>query len=251
MEGILGKGLGEDADGKEMLAQARAALKREANAGKAAVLRSFFKHVGNDVFLGVPVPVIRKISKRYDALPLRELKVLMTSRTHEERTLAHAMLRRKFAAGGERQQETIFKYYLRNRSAIRNWDGVDDSAPYIVGAWLLHRDKSLLDRLACSRRVWDRRIAIVATLWFIRNGQTAHTFRIGRMLLGDSEDLIHKATGWMLREAGKRDLPALKRFLNTHHKSMPRTMLRYAIERFPEEERNFYLSRKRSRPGQP
>lgn len=244
----MAKRLGERAKGKEMLAQARIALDREANADKARGFRWFFKNLGDDVFLGVPVPVIRKIAKGYDALPLRELKLLMRSRVHEERTLAHAILRRKFAAGGEREKEILFKYYLRNRFAIRNWDGVDDSAPYIVGAWLLERDKSVLDQLACSRRIWDRRIAIVATLWFIRHGQTARTFHIAQMLFGDPEDLIHKATGWMLREAGKRDLPALRRFLKAHHQAMPRTMFRYAIERFPEEERNAYLLRESPRP---
>ncbi len=219
----------------------RAALARQADAAKATVFRGFFKDAEEDIFLGVPAPNIRVIAKEFGALPLRGVQSLMKSGVHEERSLAHAILRRRFAQGNEREQEIIFKFYLKNRSAIRQWDGVDDSAPYIVGAYLLRREKSLLSELARSHRLWDRRISIVATWWFIRHGRTAPTFRIARMLLGDSEDLIHKATGWMLREAGKRDLPALKRFLNQHHRTMPRTMLRYAIERFPEKERRKYL----------
>lgn len=225
-----------------MLARARAALSGEANPAKAAALRWFFKNSYDDVFLGVQVPVIRRIAKGFVALPLPDLDVLMNSHVHEERTLAHAILRSQFARGNEREQGIIFRLYLKNRSAIRDWDGVDDSAPYILGAWLLHRDKGILDQLARSKRIWDRRIAIVATLWFIRNGRTAPTFRIARMLLRDPEDLIHKATGWMLREAGKRNLLALKRFLKTHAGSMPRTALRYAIERFPKKERRTYLA---------
>ncbi|HUZ46494.1 MAG TPA: DNA alkylation repair protein [Terriglobia bacterium] len=234
--------------GSEVLGQARAALKREAHAAKAAVFRGFFKDTAGDVFLGVSAPVIRKIAKEFEALPLGSLQTLMHSGVHEERSLAHAILRKRFSQGSAREQEIIYKFYLKNRTAIRAWDGVDDSAPYIVGAYLLHREKSLLSTLARSERLWDRRIAIVSTAWFIRNGQTAVTFRIARMLLHDPEDLIHKATGWMLREAGKRDLPALKQFLKTHQRTMPRTVLRYAIERFPEKERRTYLVGKNSRP---
>lgn len=229
-----------------MLIQARAALRRQGKPAKATVFRSFFKDAGHDIFLGVPVPNIRKLAIEFEEMPFGPLRTLMHSNVHEERSLAHAILRRQFAAGDERKQEAIFKFYLKNRSAIRSWDGVDDSAPYILGAYLLRREKSLLVELARSKRMWDRRIAIVATWWFIRQGRSAPTFRIARMLLGDSEDLIHKATGWMLREAGKRDLAALQKFLDTHHQTMPRTALRYAIERFPEKERRAYLAGKKA-----
>jgi 3-methyladenine DNA glycosylase AlkD len=229
--------------GIEMLAEARMALRNAADPKKARDLTWFFKYPEDDVFVGVRVPVIRRIAKGYIELPLRQLESLMKSRVHEERTLAHAILRGKYVKSNERERGRLFKYYLRNRRAIRAWDGVDDSAPYIVGAWLLHRDKSLLHRLARSKRIWDRRIAIVTTLWFIRNGVTAPTFQIAETLLDDREDLIHKAAGWMLREAGKRDLAGLKEFLRKHRLSMPRTMLRYAIERFPENERQSYLKR--------
>ncbi len=234
--------------GSEVLGQARAALEKRANAAKAAVFRGFFKETSSDVFLGVPAPAIQKIAKEFEALPLGQIQALMHSGVHEERSLAHAILRRRFSQGSAKDQEIVYKFYLKNRTAIRSWDGVDDSAPYIVGAYLLGREKTILSTLACSERLWDRRIAIVSTAWFIRNGQTDVTFRIARMLLHDPEDLIHKATGWMLREVGKRDLPALKRFLKAHHRTMPRTMLRYAIERFPEKERRTYLMVNKPRP---
>lgn len=236
----------ETARGK-MLARARAVLRGKADTNKAAVFRGFFKDRTGDIFLGVPAPTVRKIAQQFESLPLSSLVALMKSPVHEERSLAHAVLRRRFHRGDAREQGGIFKFYLKNRTGIRSWDGVDDSAPYLVGAYLLDRDKSLLVELTRSGRVWDRRIAIVATWWFIRHGHTATTFRIARLLLRDSEDLIHKATGWMLREAGKRDRPALKRFLAAHCSSMPRTMLRYAIERFSEKERRRYLMGKSSR----
>ena len=229
--------------GSEVLGQARAALEQQTNAAKAAVFRRFFKDTAGDVFLGVAAPVIQKIAKEFGALPLRQIQTLMHSGIHEERSLAHAILRKRFSQGSAREQEIIYKFYLKNRTAIRAWDGVDDSAPYIVGAYLLGREKTILRTLARSERLWDRRIAIVSTVWFIRNGKTAVTFRIARMLLHDPEDLIHKATGWMLREAGKRNLAALKRFLKARHRMMPRTMLRYAIERLPKETRNYYLNK--------
>ncbi len=168
----------------------------------------------------------------------------MGSVVHDERSLAHMILRIQFLKAGEAGQEKIFNFYLRNRRFIRDWDGVDDSAPYIVGPWLLTRDKSLLYGLAKSSRLWDRRIAIVSTWWFIRNGHVDDTFALAEILLHDSEDLIHKATGWMLREAGKKDLRAFEKFLRRHHATMPRTSLRYAIERFPPEKREVYLRRR-------
>jgi len=151
------------------------------------------------------------------------------------------VLRLKFQKGGPQEQEQIFRFYIKNRGYICSWDCVDGSAPYIVGCYLLKRDKKLLYELAASPRTWDRRIAIVSTWWFIRHGNVRDTLKLARMLLRDEEDLIHKATGWMLREVGKQDLAALKNFLDSHAKVMPRTMLRYAIERFGESERKKYL----------
>lgn len=225
------------------LAKARRSLRSLANPRKALVFRGFFKET-DDVFLGVTTPQIRNLAREYESLPLSVVRQLMKSRIHEERSLAHAILVRKFRGEDDRAQKRIFDFYMRNRKYIRNWDGVDDSAPYIVGPYLLNRDKRILDDLARSENLWERRIAIVATWWFIRQGQSSTTLKIARTLLTDDEDLIHKATGWMLREVGKRDLPALKRFLRDHAHKMPRTALRYAIERFSPAERALWLGKK-------
>jgi len=168
----------------------------------------------------------------------------MNSNIHDERSLAHAILVLKYRKGNIAAQKEIFEFYIRNRKFIRSWDGVDDSAPYIVGPYLLNRSKTLLYQLARSPRLWDRRIAMVATWWFIRQGETRDALQIARLLLKDEEDLIHKASGWMLREVGKRDLRALERFLKKHHGGMPRTTFRYAIERFSERKRQAYLAGK-------
>ncbi len=225
------------------LASAQEYLRKLANPRKARVHRGFFKHT-DDIFLGVTTPQIRRLARQFEDLPLSSIRQLMRSRVHEERSLAHAVLVRKFERGDASVQERIFHFYIRNRKYIRSWDGVDDSAPYIAGRYLLGRKKTVLYELARSERLWDRRIAIVSTWWFIRSGETAEALKIARMLLNDREDLIHKATGWMLREAGKRESAALNRFLREHAHRMPRTMLRYAIERFPAEERMVWLRRK-------
>jgi 3-methyladenine DNA glycosylase AlkD len=217
------------------------ALRSHANPKRAQVYRWYFKDPGQDVFLGVSTKEMRQVAREFRDLSMPGVRRLMRSRVHEERSLAHAILRWKFEKGSEPTREKIFNFYLRHRATIHSWDGVDDSAPYIVGPWLLQRDKSLLFQLARSPRLWDRRIAIVSTLHFIRNGQLAETLNLTELLLGDSEDLIHKACGWALREVGKKDLATLKKFLRLHYKTMPRTMLRYAIERFPERERQRYL----------
>jgi 3-methyladenine DNA glycosylase AlkD len=222
------------------VARARKALRALADRRKARVHRGFFKKT-DDVFLGVTTPQIRALARQFETLPLGALRELMKSRIHDERSLAHAILVRQFRAADERAQKQIFDFYMRNRKYIRSWDGVDDSAPYIVGPYLLRRDKAVLHELARSKSLWDRRIAIVATWWFIRHEDTSTTLEIARNLLNDREDLIHKATGWMLREVGKRDLSALKRFLRAHSHRMPRTTLRYAIERFSPEERLAWL----------
>jgi 3-methyladenine DNA glycosylase AlkD len=229
----------------QTLANAREALRALANPRKARVHRGFFKKT-EDVFLGVTTPQIRLLARQFQGLRLGALRELMKSHVHDERSLAHAILVRKFRAGNTNMQKRIFDFYMRNRQYIRTWDGVDDSAPYIVGPYLLHRDKKVLHELARSQRIWDRRIAIVATWWFIRYGATNTTLKIARMLLKDDQDLIHKASGWMLREVGKRDLPALKSFLRANSHKMPRTTLRYAIERLSPRERIAWLRRKAS-----
>lgn len=217
------------------------ALRLHANSSRAGVYRWYFKDPGQDRFLGVSTKDMRRVARQFRELAMPDVRKLMLSRVHEERSLAHAILRWKFEKGSEREREKIFNFYIRHRNSIHSWDGVDDSAPYIVGAYLLERDKSLLYQLARSPRIWDRRIAVVATLWFIRQGHIHDTLNLAEMLLEDEEDLIHKACGWALREAGKKDQAALKRFLRQHCRTMPRTMLRYAIERFEETERQKYL----------
>jgi 3-methyladenine DNA glycosylase AlkD len=195
------------------------------------------------VFLGVTTPLLRGLAREFMLLPLNDVRRLMQSRVHDEQSLGVAILRRRFEKGSEAEQETVFRFYVRHRRLVCSWDAVDDSAPNIVGPYLLERNKKLLYQLARSPRLWDRRIAMVSTLYFIRRGHISDTLKLAEVLLDDEEDLIHKATGWMLREVGKQDLPALKRFLKTHRATMPRTMLRYAIEKFPDGERRRYLAR--------
>lgn len=225
------------------LRHARKALRRHADPKKARVYRGYFKN-SKDIFLGVTTARMREIAREYSELALANVRELMKSRVHDERSLANSILVLKFQKGDERVQKRVFEFYIRNRQYIREWDAVDDSAPYIVGPYLLKRDKKLLYGLARSPRIWDRRIAMVATWWFIRQGQIRDSLKIARILLKDEEDLIHKAVGWMLREVGKRDLRALEQFLKKHHAKMPRTMFRYAIERFTPKERTAWLQRK-------
>lgn len=189
----------------------------------------------------MPIPALRKIAREFAHLPLADIRRLMQSTVHEERSLANEVLCRQFRKAPEADQKKIFDFYMRNRRYIRDWDAVDGSAPYIVGPWLLERDKTLLYELAHPCVSGDRRIAIVSTWWFIRKGHVEDTFALAEIQLYDPEDLIQKPLGWMLREGGKKDLRALECFLRRHHASMPRTALRYAIERFPLEKRQRYL----------
>jgi 3-methyladenine DNA glycosylase AlkD len=220
------------------------ALHACANSAKASIYRRYFKDTAADIFLGVTTPMLRTMAKEYWRMPLADVRRLMQSRIHEQRSLANEILRLKFRKGAPQQQQEIFSFYVKNRGFISSWDCVDGSAPYIVGCYLLHRNKKLLYQLAASPRIWDRRIAIVSSLWFIRHGNVADTLRLAKILLRDEEDLIHKATGWMLREVGKQDTTALKKFLDAYGSVMPRTMLRYAIERFSPAGRRKYLGRR-------
>ncbi|MFD2765406.1 DNA alkylation repair protein [Micromonospora eburnea] len=196
-----------------------------------------------DRAIGVPVPEQRGVAGRYwRDLSLTDTAILLTSGVHEERLTALFILVRKFVKGDEEERSRIFGIVLANTSRINNWDLVDSSAPYIVGPWLMDKDRSVLDRLAESSLVWDRRIAVMATLAFIRAGDFDWTFRLGERLLRDPHDLVHKAVGWMLREVGNRDRAAEEEFLAKHYRVMPRVMLRYAIEKFEPQRRREYLS---------
>lgn len=225
----------------------RKELKRNTNKEKAVNYRKYFKNSKDDLFLGVSVPIIRKIAKEYFHLSPQDILILMKSNVHDERSIANVILRAQYKKSDDEGKTRIFNFYVKNRKYIRDWDGVDDSAPYIVGPYLIHRDKKLLYQLAESNRIWDRRIAIVATLYFIRQGYLTDTLKLAKVLLEDQEDLIHKAVGWALREVGKKDILLLKKFINKYHKIMPRTMLRYAIERFSSEERKPYLLKQRAK----
>jgi len=227
-----------------MLRQLRKDLRASASAEKAKVLARFFKtgkgeYGEGDVFLGVMVPETRKVAKKYAGLPLNSINELLKSEIHEERLASLLILVEKY----KESQDKVMRFYLRNAKHVNNWDLVDLSAPNILGAYLLEnkKERKILDTLAKSGNLWERRIAIVATYALIRNQEYEETFNIAETLLKDRHDLIHKAVGWMLREVGKRDEKAEEAFLKKHYKVMPKTMLRYAIERFSEKKRKEYL----------
>jgi 3-methyladenine DNA glycosylase AlkD len=225
------------------LTSIRRELKRVATPARAKTNAWFFKtgkgqYGEGDRFIGVTVPQLRTIAKTYRDASLSDLKKLLDSTIHEERLLAVIILTIQFP----HEPNAIYRFYLQQTKRINNWDLVDASAPNIVGAYLLTRPRTVLDRLAQSKYLWEKRIAIVSTLAMIRNGELDDTFRICTRLMDDSHDLIHKACGWMLREAGKKDVTALHRFLKIHAPRMPRTMLRYAIERLPKATRQRYLT---------
>lgn len=197
-----------------------------------------------DKFLGIRVPVIRQTVKKYKTASINTAEKLMKSEYHEVRLFALLLLVEKFAKGDAEAQSQIYDFYLNNTQYINNWDLVDSSAPQIVGGFLQDKDKRILYELAKSASLWQRRIAVLATFTFIRNMQFDEALRIAGQLLKDREDLIHKAVGWMLREVGKRNVSAEVDFLNRHAHKMPRTMLRYAIEKFSKVERQKYLDGK-------
>jgi len=194
-----------------------------------------------DIFLGIRVPLLRKLVKKYRGISITEVRKLLHSKFHEERLLAVLMLVQLFKSGDESVQKQVYDLYLENTEYINNWDIVDISASYIVGAHLYEKDKAPLYDLVQSKNLWERRIAIIATFYFIRQNEFDDTLKLAEILLNDKEDLIHKAVGWMLREVGKREIELEEEFLQEHYKIMPRTMLRYAIEKFTETSRKMYL----------
>ena len=221
-------------------------LRRFASKEKSKLLRGFFKtgpgqYGEGDKFLGVMVPNIRRTVKEFADAPLAEVLKLLRSAFHEERLLALLLLVRKFEKGDEVVKKRIYTLYLKNTKYINNWDLVDLSAPKIVGPWLEVGSRSLLYRFARSKNLWERRIAILATSHFIRRSDFVDVLALAEALLDDDHDLMHKAVGWMLREVGKKDVAVLEGFLRKHYGRMPRTALRYAIERFPEAKRQKYL----------
>ena len=193
------------------------------------------------MFLGLTVPQVRALARHHADLPLPRVRDLLRSRWHEARLLALLILVRGFGHGDEKQRSRIARLYLANLAWVNNWDLVDSSAHLILGPHLARGDRALLDKLSRSPNLWRRRIAIMATFHYIRHNDFRDALRIARALLHDDHDLIHKAAGWMLREIGKRDEAALRGFLDRHAGEMPRTMLRYAIERLPQGSRSFYM----------
>lgn len=205
-----------------------------------------------DVFVGATVPECREVAKKYLDLSLVDIKKLLYSKIHEERLISLFILVHQFEKGDKKIREKVYKFYLNNAKQVNNWDLVDTSAHKIVGAYLLENpeEKKILEKLANSKNLWERRISIISTFQFIKTGELDEAFKVAEMLMNDKHDpawpqggasLIHKAVGWMLREVGKKDKNALVSFLNKHKHHMPRTALRYAIERFPEAQRKKIL----------
>ena len=224
-------------------------LNSSANRKQAKILQGFFKtgkgeYGEGDIFLGIKVPVQRIVAGRFENLLLKDIEQLLHSKIHEYRMTAIIILVNQFKKVDEELKEKIYKLYLRNVKWINNWDLVDVSSHYIVGEYLLNKPRDILYKLAKSKMLWERRIAIISTFAFIRNNDFKDTIKLAQILLKDKHDLIHKACGWMLRETGKKSEQGEKeliKFLNKHTLKMPRTMLRYAIERLLEKKRKYYL----------
>lgn len=230
-----------------MLNQIKSDLSQLSNPEKAKNLSKFFKtgkgqYGEGDIFLGIPVPEQRKVAKKYFDLPLDDLQELLSSKIHEHRLTALLILVAKYEKTDNSGKDEIFSFYLKNIEHINNWDLVDLTAPKIVGEYLFNKDKSILFKLAKSNNLWERRIAILSTFGFIRKNNFKDALSISELLLHDKHDLIHKAVGWMLREIGKRDQEIEEQFLSKYSVQMPRTMLRYAIEKFNKKKRKFYLT---------
>ncbi len=217
-------------------------LNNKASKEKAKILARFFKtgkgeYGEGDFFIGVKVPEQREVAKKFKEASFEDLKVLIKSEVHEYRLTTLLILIFKYKT----EKKKVFNFYIKNTKQINNWDLVDLSAPNIVGDYLIDKDRDILYDFAKSEDLWKKRIAIISTFTFIRNNDFKDTLKISEILLNDKHDLIHKAVGWMLREIGKRNIKVEKYFLNKYYKKMPRTMLRYAIEKFPEEERRVIL----------
>ena len=224
----------------------QAKLRAFASAEHAKAAQWFFKtgpgeYGEGDQFIGVRAPELRRLAKELKATPIDDCLQLLQSPIHEDRSLALLILVPAFAKGDAATKQNIYEAYLRHTDFINNWDLVDASAPHIVGAYLFDKSRKPLYKLAKSNSLWERRISIIATQHFIRQNDFTDTLQIAKLLLQDKHDLMHKAVGWMLREIGNRELATEESFLQIHYKIMPRTMLRYAIEKFPEPKRQAYL----------
>lgn len=223
-------------------------LSKLKNPVKGKILSRFFKtgkgeYGEGDIFLGISVPKQREVAKKYIHLTLNELQELLSSKIHEHRLVALMILVIQYKKSEPLQKKKIVDFYLKNTANINNWDLVDLSSYHIIGDYFIDKNKNLLYELARSKSLWERRIAMISTYAFIRNNSFEDSLKIAEILINDKHDLIHKAVGWMLRELGKRSREKEEEFLSKHYKTMPRTMLRYAIEKFSEEQRRFYLNK--------
>lgn len=228
-------------------------LLKSSDKSHAAVLQKFFKtgkgeYGDGDKFIGIKVPVLRNIAKQYKNLEMDAVQNLIQSEIHEERMTALLILIEKFKKADEKEKKKIYNFYLENLGFINNWDLVDLTAEKIIGAFLYEKERGLLYKLALSDNLWKKRTAMLSTFYFIKMGDYSTSLEIAELLLNDKHDLIHKAVGWMLREIGKRDLKTEEEFLLKYYKKMPRTMLRYAIERFDEKRRKDYLTGQQTPP---
>ena len=228
-----------------MLKQIQNSLRLVAEADRVPILSNFFKtgkgqYGEGDKFLGITVPNTRSVAKQYKDAPFTVIEKLLYSKIHEERLCALLILVHQFQ---EEQQKPIVDFYLKHAKQVNNWDLVDLTADKILGPWLIDKDKHIIHQLMKSDNLWEQRISILTTFHFIKNNKFEETLKIAEHFLTHKHDLIHKATGWMLREVGKRDQAIEEKFLQKHHKTMPRTMLRSAIERFDKEKRDFYMGR--------
>lgn len=223
-------------------------FEKHADPEHASRLQGFFKtgkgeYGEGDVFLGLRVPDQRIIAKKYKELPTTDILRLLQSGIHEHRLTSMFILTHQFNKGDEDIRKQIVDLYLENTEYMNNWDIVDSSAHKILGAWLLDKPRDILYQLAESESLWEKRISIISTFAFINKGDFADALALAEKLVNDEHDLIHKASGWVIREVGKKDQKALEGFLLRHYKTMPRTMLRYAIERLPEDRRKFYMGK--------
>lgn len=228
-------------------------INSKADPEKAKILQKFFKtskgdYGEGDIFLGLTMPIQRSIAKKYTTLPISKIQKLLNSEIHEHRMISLIILTNKYNKASKEKnlnlQQEIVNFYLKNTKKINNWDLVDISAPNILGDYFLDKDKKIFYDLASSKNLWEKRIAIVSTLTFIKKNKLGDSLKISEILLKDKHDLIHKAIGWMLREVGKQNSEVLLDFLKTHYKELPRTTLRYSIERFPKEKRKEILKGK-------
>ncbi|MBU2444392.1 MAG: DNA alkylation repair protein [Bacteroidetes bacterium] len=227
----------------------RKALKQKSSKEQANILQRFFKtgpgeYGEGDIFIGLKVPQIRETVKEFSEIRLGDIQKLVSSNIHEERLTGLLILVSQYKKGSEAEKEKIFKFYLRNTKNMNNWDLIDLTAEHIVGAFLSERDRSILFNLAQSTSLWERRISMLSCFHYIKQNSFETALQVAQILLNDRHDLIHKAVGWMLREIGKRNLQVEETFLKKYYKQMPRTMLRYAIEKFPDRKRLAYLKGK-------